>query len=115
MSRSDEERIEDILEAAARVQEIAESGEQAYWVDWMRRTAAERLMQIIGEAANKLSPESREHYSSVPWQALRRFRNFVVHEYHKVDHHLVWNAMTVDVPELVRALERGPSDPSPDD
>ena len=115
MSRCDEERIEDIREAATRVQEIAEAGEHAYWAEWMRRTAAERLMQIIGEVASKLSPESRERYSNVPWQALRGFRNFVVHEYHKVDHHLVWNAMTADVPELVRALERDSSDPSPDD
>ncbi|WP_423922897.1 DUF86 domain-containing protein [Candidatus Poriferisodalis sp.] len=115
MSRSNEERIQDILEAAAKVQEIAEAGEQAYRAGWMRRTAAERLMQVIGEAASKLSPEAQDRYPDVPWQALRGFRNFVVHEYHKVDHQLVWNAMVADVPSLIRALAAGQADLSRDD
>ncbi|WP_420622412.1 DUF86 domain-containing protein [Candidatus Poriferisodalis sp.] len=35
---------------------------------------------------------------------MRGFRNFVVHEYHKVDHELLWEAMCRDIPQLIEDL-----------
>lgn len=112
MSRSDSERVGDILHAAQRLTEIAADGREAFDSDWKGLLAAERLMHIIGEAANKLSEEARSVRPDIPWTAMRAFRNFVVHEYHKVDHGLLWEAMNSDIPQLIRALTEHPQQPS---
>ena len=55
MSRRDDERIADILDAASEIAEIIELGREAWDKDRIRRLAVERLLEIVGEAANSLS------------------------------------------------------------
>jgi len=45
------------------------------------RYAAERLLLIIGEAANHLSPQFRKKHSEIPWVIFVQFRNILAHEY----------------------------------
>ncbi len=104
MSRSDDERLNDILHAARRLSEITAAGREAFDSDWVRSAAAERMLLIIGEAAGKLSDEAKSSRPDIPWAAMRAFRNFVVHEYHKVDYELLWEAMSHDIPQLIEAL-----------
>jgi uncharacterized protein with HEPN domain len=49
-----------------------------------RQCAVERLLEIIGEAANHLSPELKEHYPTAPWRSITDLRNVVSHEYFQV-------------------------------
>ena len=112
MSRSDDERVGDILHAAQLLTEITAAGREAFDGDWKGVLAAERLMHIIGEAAGKLSDDAKSARPDIPWAAMRAFRNFVVHEYHKVDHELLWEAMNRDIPQLIRALTEGPQQAS---
>lgn len=111
MSRSDNQRLEDILHAARRLIEITADGRETFENDWVRSAAAERMMLIIGEAASKLSEEAKSARPDVPWAAMRAFRNFVVHEYHKVDRALLWEAMSRDIPQLTAALTDDPQGP----
>lgn len=111
MSRSDDERLSDILHAARRLSEITAQGREAFDSDWVRSAAAERMLLIIGEAAAKLSEETKSAHRDIPWAAMRAFRNFVVHEYHKVDYGLLWEAMSRDIPHLIEALTGDPQQP----
>ena len=105
MSRADEERIGDILAAASELEAVVGRGWDAFASDPILRRAAERLLEIIGEAANALSDQTRDSFAGVPWSDIRRLRIVVAHHYHRVDLEQVWTVATEDVPALVQRLQ----------
>jgi uncharacterized protein with HEPN domain len=68
VSRHDDERVADILDAASEIAAITELGRDAWDKDRIRRLAVERLLEIIGEAANSLSEDFCTQHPSVPWR-----------------------------------------------
>lgn len=62
MSRSDEQRIADLLEAADELAAIVRRGREAFDSDPVLRRASERLLEIIGEAANGLTEATTARY-----------------------------------------------------
>ena len=108
MSRSDSERIDDIIDAAGFLSRIVEEGQASFRADWKSQLAAERLLQKIGEAAVQLSDEATARFPRVPWAQIRGLRNRVTHEYHKIDQELVWGVLVRDVPSLVSDLSAVP-------
>jgi len=64
-----------------------------------------RRIEIIGEAAVHLSPETRNAIPALPFRKMRGMRNIVAHDYANVDMSIVWEVATVHVPELCRILE----------
>ncbi len=65
-----------------------------------------RLLEIVGEAANRVPEEERRLYPSVPWRDIVDFRNRVIHGYDAVDLDIVWEIVQTDLPALVAALDR---------
>jgi uncharacterized protein with HEPN domain len=63
------------------------------------------LLQIIGEAARRVSDPTRDRYPSLPWKQIVGMRHRIVHEYFRVDADIVWTTATQSVPELLKALE----------
>lgn len=59
MSRADDERIADILDAARQVAEVVARGRHAWDTDRISQLAVERLLEIIGELARAMSSEAR--------------------------------------------------------
>ena len=66
MSRTDKDRLEDILEASHKLAEIVARGRDEFDKDWVLRSAAERQLEIIGEAAGGLSEELAERRPNWP-------------------------------------------------
>lgn len=54
----------------------------------------------IGELIGKLSEEFRSDHPDIPWHKIRGMRNFVAHEYGKLDQEIVWFTATKSIPEL---------------
>lgn len=106
MSRRDDERVADILEAGSQIAELTESGRDAWDKDRIRQLATERLLEIIGEAANTLSEEYRAQHSGIPWRDIIGLRIVLAHHYHRVDPGQVWVIATTEVPRLVHDLRR---------
>lgn len=104
MSRADEQRVQDILEACTQLAEIVALGEDRFMVDALLQRAAERLLEIIGEAANVLTEEVRSLIDGVPWDQIRRLRIRLAHHYHRVDPAQVWEMAATECPRLVSAL-----------
>lgn len=63
------------------------------------------LVQVIGEAARRVSSEYVAAHPRIPWRAIVGMRHRVVHDYLSVDMDLVWDVITVDLPELLRELK----------
>ena len=104
----DAERVEHILDAAAKLAEIVAEGREAFDASWRQRDIAERRLEIIGEAAGHLSDRFAAAHPGLDIAGARRMRDFIAHSYFKVDPDLVWDAITVSVPELTAALQAHP-------
>jgi uncharacterized protein with HEPN domain len=65
-----------------------------------------RLLEILGEAANRVPPPERAQYPQIPWPQLISLRNRLIHGYDQVDFEILWQILTRDLPALTRELER---------
>jgi uncharacterized protein with HEPN domain len=104
MSRSDKQRLQEIKETASKLQIIAEKGERNFHEDFQAQWAIERGLQTIGECATHLSAEYKDTHPEVLWSEIIGMRTQLAHAYHAIDPEIVWNAASVSVPELIRAL-----------
>ena len=104
MSRADDERIDDIIEAASQIAAIVEEGRTAWDADRVRQLAVERLLEIIGESARAMTDGGRAQYAEVPWSDVIGLWTVLAHHYHRVDPDQVWTIATRDVPALLDRL-----------
>jgi uncharacterized protein with HEPN domain len=65
-----------------------------------------KSIEIIGEAASKVSKESREQCPGVPWTDIVAMRNRLIHAYYDIDLDRVWDTVTSDLPPLITELEK---------
>ena len=72
----------------------------------MLNLALVRLLEVIGEAASRVSPDDRRRHSEIPWTQLVGMRNRLIHAYDRVDFDILWAIVNREVPDLVRKLER---------
>jgi uncharacterized protein with HEPN domain len=61
---------------------------------------------MIGEAASKLTKQSRDQCPEIPWSSIVAMRNRLIHVYYDVDLDRVWDTITDDPPPLITALEK---------
>jgi uncharacterized protein with HEPN domain len=73
--------------------------------DKMLALALVKAIEIIGEAASRVSPEGRVEHSSIPWSAIVAMRNRLIHGYFSIDHDVVWSTVTEELPPLIRNLQ----------
>jgi uncharacterized protein with HEPN domain len=62
-------------------------------------------LSVIGEAAARLSQETRDQHSEVPWTQVIGMRHRLIHGYDAIDLDVVWQTIQLDLPPLVTALE----------
>ena len=103
--RNDREYLLDILEAIGRVERYAARGRDAFDREELVQTWIVHHLQIIGEAARKLSSEFRAAHPEIPWAEIVAMRNVLVHDYFGIDEEEVWSAVQRDLPELKRKIE----------
>lgn len=71
----------------------------------MRQYAIVHSIQIIGEAARRVSEEYREMHPEIPWRNIIGMRNQLVHKYDDVDLDVVWRVVQREIPELIALIE----------
>jgi uncharacterized protein with HEPN domain len=74
--------------------------------DRVRLLALLQLLQIVGEAARRVSPERQVNLPEIPWPQIIAFRNRLVHGYDAVDYEALWQIVSNDVPQLIAVLEK---------
>ncbi len=73
--------------------------------DIKTQMAVTRELEIIGEAAKRLSEEFKTNHESIPWRRIAGMRDFLIHDYMDVDIKEVWKAATEDIQELKKVIE----------
>jgi uncharacterized protein with HEPN domain len=101
----DKARLEHILNAIDEIESYAKSLTlENFLNNTLYQSAITRQIEIIGEAANKLSDEIKEKNSEVEWRGIAGFRNVLIHEYFEVDYIVVWNIIKIKIPELKQVI-----------
>jgi uncharacterized protein with HEPN domain len=104
--RDDRERLLDIKEAMENVQKYASRGRDAFKNDELIQTWILHHIQILGEAAARLSDEFQERHPDIPWFKIIGMRNILVHDYFGIDIEAVWSVVENDLPVLYDQIRR---------
>ncbi len=100
-------RIRHMCDAASEALSfVAGKTRRALGGDRMLVLAIIKELEIIGEAASKMSSVARERFAEIPWQDIIGMRNRLIHGYFDVDIDRVWDTVNVDLPELLGLLEK---------
>mgnify|MGYP001584070890 CR=1 FL=1 len=102
--RVESERILDMLEAIERIRRHAARGRAAFEHDELIQTWIVHHLQIIGEAAARMSSSFRDAHPAIPWAQVIAMRNVLVHDYFGIDLEEVWQAVERDLPRLEQEL-----------
>jgi uncharacterized protein with HEPN domain len=69
------------------------------------RLAVERQLEILGEAARRVSSQFREAHPEVPWREIVGLRNVISHEYDRVNYDAIYRIVRNSLPALIATLE----------
>jgi uncharacterized protein with HEPN domain len=103
--RSDRERLLDILEAIGKIQSRQGMTRSSFDTSDLLQVWIVHYLQIIGEAASRLSDEIRERFPDISWGQIIGMRHVLVHGYFDVDLDIVWAAVEVNLPILKTQVE----------
>lgn len=101
--RNDHDRLFDILEAIERIYGHTAGGREGFEADELVQTWVVHHLQIIGEAASRLSDDATAAAPEVPWRAIVGMRNILVHGYFHIDLDAVWTVVEHDLRRGLRA------------
>ena len=95
----------DIVEAGQAIARfVADIDRDRFVGDDLVRSAVLHKLQVIGEAAGRVSEATRASAPAVPWRQVVGFRNFTVHAYFAVDWDIVWTTAVDDAPAIASAV-----------
>jgi uncharacterized protein with HEPN domain len=102
VTRGDDLRTLDILEACSSLAEVVRARGAVDEEILLR--AAERLLEIIGEAATNCSQALKDRHPEVDWEGIAGLRVVLAHHYHRTQPDLIWQFASVEAPQLLIAL-----------
>lgn len=107
MSRRDDKTLlKDMLSSARLGVKAIQGRRQDDLVnDFIWELGLIKCLEIIGEAAGRLSERIRQHHTEVSWLQIIGMRNRLVHAYFEIDQEQLWKALTEDLPQLIKQLE----------
>lgn len=103
----DEDRIRHMLDAALKAAEFSK-GRRRSDLDQDEKLTLSlvHLLEILGEAAGKVSEDFRQSHPEIPWNRVTGIRNRLIHGYFDVDLDIVWQTVTGRLPELITQLKK---------
>jgi uncharacterized protein with HEPN domain len=84
---------------------IAERSKSELQTDRALVLALVKSIEIVGEAASKVSRELKSQSPEIPWADIVAMRNRLIHSYFDVNLDIVWQTVTVELPPLVTEIE----------
>ena len=103
--RLDEERLQDILEAIENIERHLPATWEAFDGNELVRVWCLRHLEIIGEAATKLSQDVRDQAPNIPWKPIVGMRNALIQAYFNVHWRRVWEVLAHDIRPLKAGVD----------
>lgn len=103
--KSDLVYLRHILDAIQKIESYVSVGHETFMSTSHWQDAVIRQLEIIGEAAKRLSPDLRSRYPQIPWKRIAGLRDVLIHDYLGVDISLVWRITQTYLPELKHQID----------
>lgn len=108
--REDSVRLRHMLDAARKAAEFTRHRtREDLDRDQQLAFSLTHVLEIIGEAAGKVSAESRKAFPKIPWPQVVGMRNRLIHAYFDIDLDEIWRTVQEDLPPLIAELEQAVS------
>jgi uncharacterized protein with HEPN domain len=96
-----------MIEACESVQRFIQGRRRLdFETDQMLLFAVVRAIEVLGEAAGKVSEDTRSACPEIPWPGITNMRNRLIHGYFDIDIDIVWNTASLEIPALLTDLRR---------
>ncbi|MBI3038148.1 DUF86 domain-containing protein [bacterium] len=99
------ERLRDIIEAIEKIERYSCKGKEAFLHDELIQIWMIHHLEIIGEAGRSVSEGFHLNNTQIPWQKIVGMRNVLIHEYLGLDLEIIWQVISVDLPNLRFQIE----------
>ena len=106
MRRDDAYLLDMLLSARDAVEFVSGITYADFEASRLRQNAVLKSLEIIGEAASRVSADLRETLGNIPWGEIVGMRNRIVHAYFETDIEIVWKVVQEELPTLIVQLER---------
>lgn len=98
--------LTDLLDAVGKIEAyIGDMDREEFLQDDKTQDAVLRNLEVIGEAAKNMPPETRERYPDIDWKGAAGMRDKLIHEYFGVSFRIVWESVKNDLPLLKTRIE----------
>jgi len=102
--RSDRARLLDIDEAVQRIKEKLPPTKEDFIQSDLLQVWVLYHIQVIGEAANGISPEFQKQHQEIPLKDIIAMRHLLVHQYFGIDLDEIWSTAQQDLPKLQQEI-----------
>jgi uncharacterized protein with HEPN domain len=107
MSKNNQVYLQDISKAISKIEKYtANISFDKFFKEDMRQDAVIRQLEIIGEAANRISKDFLDDHPDFPLKEAIRMRNFLIHGYDEVNIKVVWKTVREDIPLLKKSFNK---------
>jgi uncharacterized protein with HEPN domain len=96
----------DMAQAIREIQSFTASFDRANYLQtlWVQRVV-ERNLEILGEAARRVSEDLQDVHPEIDWRNTIGLRNIIIHRYDRVDQEILWDIVTNILPSLLLQIE----------
>ena len=102
--KGDSVYLQHMLDAIAKIESYTAIGRDAFHTQSHWQDAVIRQLEILGEAAKRISEDVRTIHFDVPWRRIAGLRDVLIHDYMGVDAAAVWEVTQTDLPTLREQL-----------
>ena len=103
----DRQRLIHILDSISEIEHYTSKANFTTFIEnSMMRFACVKQMEIIGEAANYITEETKSKFTEIQWRQIIGLRHILVHEYFGIDNNLIWQIIADDIPQLKVSIQK---------
>ncbi len=97
--------ITHMIECIQRIEGYVSTGKEAFTKTALLQDASMRVLQVMAESSQRLSPQAKSEHPEIDWRSIAGFRNILVHDYlGGIDLELIWQVLEKELPLLKKTL-----------